>query len=486
MSQRASRSIVAMLAFAVGLATILVAAGRDGVPATAATTLADAPFQVVLQTMDSCKSALNGAAYTLSNDQGYSATAGTQGASTPGGVGPSPSCPLQQGNCVSTTRGCLTFTNVPPGDYRLRQTAEPAGNPSNPAGYAPCEGGSACQWEQADVTVAVDGSVGGVVTNVYPNGSTVTWPSFAGHKGYYAGTVADPIVFHDFGLAQPAAVPAPGTVGTGNRQCDGDSDADDYSTGTPSSECQFPEAQEASVCPNSPAPHFPWNCLAGPTRVAHLNIVNRNTGFILDLYHDVLGRTRQPAPTEVAYWLQQLIGGMSRADMARSFVASTEAHARIVTADYQLMLLRTPDAGGLSYWTAQLDRGVFNESILGQFGGSAEYYASPKKGAGNDATFVRSLYRDVLGRTPAPDEVAYWTGRIASGTPRSSMGNNFAFSHEYHLNLVNSWYPKYLGRTSDPNGAEFWAEYLDAGHADDIGIISILALEEYFEKTPAF
>jgi hypothetical protein len=51
---------------------------------------------------------------------------------------------------------------------------------------------------------------------------------------------------------------------------------------------------------------------------------------------------------------------------------------------------------------------------------------------------------------------------------------------------VNSWYPKYLGRSSDPGGAEYWADYLDAGNRDDIGIISILALDEYYQKQPAF
>jgi hypothetical protein len=486
MRRRAYRIIMAVVTVVTGLAFLLLAAGSDHAPASAAVGITDAPFQVVVQTMDSCKSGLAGAVYTLSNDAGYSQTVGTQGASSPGGIGPSPTCPLQQGNCITTTKGCLVFTHVPAGDYRLTQVAAPSGNPSNPAGYAPCEGGSACRWQQADVTVTWDGSVGGVVSNAYPNGKVATWPAIAGHAKYYAATASDPIVFHDFGLAPPAAVPAPGQPQSGNRQCDGDSDADDWSTGTPSSECQYPEASEASVCPGSKAPHFPWDCETGPATVQHLSVLSRNDAFVADLYHDVLGRTSAPSNDELAYWVGRLLGGMSRANIAAAFVASTEAHGFIVDNDYKLMLLRPADAAGRAYWTAQLDRGVFNEAILGLFGGSPEYYASPKKGNGNDATFVLSLYRDLLARTPQPDEVAYWTGRLATGTPRSIMGNLFAYSHEYHLRLVNGWYPKYLGRSSDPSGAEYWAEYLDAGNRDDIGIISILALDEYFQKKPAF
>jgi hypothetical protein len=215
-------------------------------------------------------------------------------------------------------------------------------------------------------------------------------------------------------------------------------------------------------------------------------VLSRNDAFVVDLYHDVLGRTSVPADSEIAYWVGRLLGGTSRADIAAAFVASTEAHGHIVDTDYQLMLLRAPEASGRAYWTGQLDRGVFNESILGLFGGSPEYYASPRKGSGNDATFIRALYRDLLGRSPQQSELDYWTGRLASGTPRSSMGDLFAFSHEFHLRLVNSWYPKYLGRSSDPSGAEFWAEYLDGGNRDDAGIISILGLDEYFLKKPVF
>jgi hypothetical protein len=484
--------IMAAVTLVTGLAFLLLAAGSDHAPASAAVGQAgitDAPSQVVVQTMDSCKSGLSGAVYTLSNDHGFSATVGAQGASSPGGIGPSPVCPLQQGNCATTTKGCLVFTHVPAGDYRLKQIATPSGNAANPAGYAPCEGGSACRWQQADVTVTWDGSAGALVSNMYPNGRLATWPSIAGHSRYYAATAGDPIVFHDFGLAPPVALPAPPATPdpTANRQCDGDSDADDWSTGGPSSSCGYtPEGSEASVCPGSPAPHFPWYCATGPATVQHLTVLSRNDAFVVDLYHDVLGRTSVPADSEIAYWVGRLLGGTSRADIAAAFVASTEAHGHIVDTDYQLMLLRAPEASGRAYWTGQLDRGVFNESILGLFGGSPEYYASPRKGSGNDATFIRARYRDLLGRSPQQSEVDYWTGRLASGTPRSSMGDLFAFSHEFHLRLVNSWYPKYLGRSSDPSGAEFWAEYLDAGNRDDAGIISILGLDEYFLKKPVF
>ena len=68
--------------------------------------------QVVVQTMDSCKSGLAGAVYTLSNTQGYSQTVGVQGASSPGGIGASATCPLQQGNCAGLAHGCVSFASA--------------------------------------------------------------------------------------------------------------------------------------------------------------------------------------------------------------------------------------------------------------------------------------------------------------------------------------------------------------------------------------
>ena len=199
---------------------------------------------VWIQTMDSCKQALGGAAYVVSGSGG-SITVTTP--SGPGGsVAAAAGCPLQQGNCSGTAHGCVSFAVPAAGTYTIRTTVTPPPNVTNPEGYAPCEGGSACRSEEATLTVSPGGRVSATVSAVYPDGSTVTWPS----TGSYAGSASDPIVFHDFGLAAPGSAH--------NAQCDGDGDADDHLTGTPSSRCAYPEAQETSACQP-----FPWSCTLG-------------------------------------------------------------------------------------------------------------------------------------------------------------------------------------------------------------------------------
>ena len=238
-----SRSRLGIVFSTLVIAGCSVAIGVSPVPASATAT---ASFW--LQTMDSCKQALGGADYEMTGG-GVDMTVSTP-AARPHVVSPTSGCPLQQGDCATMTDGCVQFSNVPPGLYKIIQRTTPPSNATNPEGYAPCEGGSACQSEVADVTVGPNGAVSGTVTAVYPDGTTKNWPD---NGGPYSGATDDPIVIHDFGL--------------GSGSCDGDGDADDHLTGTPSSHCGYPEAEEQAM----PCEPYPWSCqLRGYTPGAQL------------------------------------------------------------------------------------------------------------------------------------------------------------------------------------------------------------------------
>lgn len=230
-------SVGAMAAITLGTAFIVLSPFAHGNAAGGAS--------VWLQTLDSCKQGLGGSVYRITDSSGsYNSTASTP-AATPHSIA-SGSCPLQRGNCASKTTGCVQISGLPfPDTFTIRQIATPPSNPSNPQGYAPCNGGSACQWEVVNLTINAAGQASAVTTDVEPDGTRALYPS----SGTAAGTAADPMVYHDFGL------------GTGS--CDGDGDADDHLTGSPSSHCGYPEAQEATACQP-----FPWSCsLTGPPPV---------------------------------------------------------------------------------------------------------------------------------------------------------------------------------------------------------------------------
>jgi hypothetical protein len=198
------------------------------------------PFTVWVQTMDSCKQALPGGSISLTGG-GVSRTAQAS-AGTKRSVVPTASCPLTRGNCRAVAVGCVSFTGLPAGTYSRANARTPAADRSDPEGFAPCQGGSACRSETATVTVSSSGAVQARVVDVYPDGVSETFPSATAS---FAGSETDPVVFHDFGMAPPGFAP----------QCDGDSDADDHLTGTMRGHCGYPEADEASACQP-----YPWSC----------------------------------------------------------------------------------------------------------------------------------------------------------------------------------------------------------------------------------
>jgi mucin-2 len=245
------RRVLQMVASVSALAACSLALLLSGMGAAAAS---GPSTSVTIQTMDSCQEALGTAQYVLTGGAGASITATTPVHAAQRVA--SGTCALQQGNCATFTTGCARFLAVPyPGTYTFLETVTPPGNASNPEGYAPCNGGSACRSQKGTVTIDAAGVVKGTVLNVYPDNTSVTYPIASRHSGLtsYAGTPADPIVTHNFGLAPPGY--------NGASQCDGDSDADDHSTGSPSSHCRYlPESSEASACQP-----YPWSCTSTTT-----------------------------------------------------------------------------------------------------------------------------------------------------------------------------------------------------------------------------
>ncbi len=470
---------------------LIVAAGCVGIGISSAPhpAAATGTTSVALQTMDSCKQALGGAAFQLTGggvDIRASAPSRTKQR-----VASSNTCPLQQGDCAGVPVGCMTFTGVPvPGTYRIHETRTPDADTSNPEGYAACNGGSACRSQVIEVVVGSSGGVEARVTNVYPDGVPATYPIAAQHGGvsFYAATASDPIVVHNFGLAPPSSDPS--------LQCDGDGDADDHLTGSPSGHCDYPESLESSAC--TP---YPWSCTLGlegsssssssttrtRTRTTRTttsspagihNAPDADAAFVLRLYQDLLGR---PATVdEVGHWRGLLAGGIGRDGVGYAVLNSSELHRRVVDADYRLLLGRLPDGAGRDFWTSVLDGGAHNEAVEAGFAASDEYYAV--RGGGSPEGFVRALYTDFLGRGAAASEVVFWTGRMAAGTPRGGITAGFTFSHENHVNLVSGWYQRYLGRAGDPGGIAWWAAYLDRGGRDETIESGLVGAPEYLAR----
>jgi hypothetical protein len=124
------------------------------------------------------------------------------------------------------------------------------------------------------------------------------------------------------------------------------------------------------------------------------------------IYTDLLGRPADAAGE--AAWLDSLAAGTSRGAIAFGFATSAEAEALVVRADYQTYLGRSATDAEVSALVNVLQSGITNEQVIAAFVGSPEYYESPAKGGGDERTWIRSLYSDVLNRAPSTAEVDLW------------------------------------------------------------------------------
>ena len=94
-------------------------------------------------------------------------------------------------------------------------------------------------------------------------------------------------------------------------------------------------------------------------------------GWVTGLYQTVLHRA--PADAEVQWWLSRMASGMSRRDVARGFLFSTEHLIAVVDAYYVDLLGRHIDPTGTATWVGLIQRGHRDEEIVAGIVASEEY-----------------------------------------------------------------------------------------------------------------
>ncbi|WP_272874785.1 DUF4214 domain-containing protein [Roseomonas marmotae] len=110
-------------------------------------------------------------------------------------------------------------------------------------------------------------------------------------------------------------------------------------------------------------------------------------------------------------------------------VLDADAPEAMVARLYAMALERTPEAHGLSFWSAQLEAGASLSSVADGILGSDEFtsrHGSPADNAG----FVAMLYHDLLGRAPDAAGAIFWDELLAGGMSRGAVLAGFSESLE--------------------------------------------------------
>jgi hypothetical protein len=132
--------------------------------------------------------------------------------------------------------------------------------------------------------------------------------------------------------------------------------------------------------------------------------------FLRAIGTDLLGA--DPGAGYIASWSSMLATGTTHYALAGLLYGSTEHRTIEITKAYQSVLGRDPDSAGLSYWLGKTSDGSTRASTMReQFLLSDELYA---RAGGTPEGWVTMLFQTVLGRTPDAGGLAYWSGQVRS------------------------------------------------------------------------
>ncbi len=131
------------------------------------------------------------------------------------------------------------------------------------------------------------------------------------------------------------------------------------------------------------------------------------------------------------------LSGIERAQFADLALAfDNDGNAGQAYRLYQAAFARPPDLDGLSFWIGQMDKGAALPQVSAAFIGSAEFTAKYGANPGN-GDFVTALYQKVLNRLPDAAGLAFWVNQLDAATiSRPEVLIGFSESTENQMALI--------------------------------------------------
>ena len=206
-----------------------------------------------------------------------------------------------------------------------------------------------------------------------------------------------------------------------------------------------------------------------------------NERYVTAVYHDVLGRAVDDGG--LAFWVQQLDAGTPPSAVAGAIAHSNEYYANfVIKPDYLKLLGRAADDAGVLFWTKQMDGATGNitdQQLEADLASSAEFYNSA---GGTNTDWIDAVYKLLLGRTADTGGESYWNSQLTAGQTLSEVAQGIAGSKENNTQLINDDYFHYLGRAADPDGLAYWLSQFAAGKTNEDVIAGFTGSAEYYNE----
>jgi len=184
-----------------------------------------------------------------------------------------------------------------------------------------------------------------------------------------------------------------------------------------------------------------------------------NQQYVSQLYKDLLQRTADPGG--LSNWTALLDQGQSKATVSGDLLGSREYQGLVVTGIYASYLHRNPDPGGLVSWVNLMQQGATAADIQAGILDSAEYF---QNAGGTTTGFVTALYNALLQRAPDAGGLRDWTTLLNTNqATRAQVTTQIANSDEMRTTLVTTDYRTLLRRAPDAAGLAAWKQLLANG-----------------------
>jgi uncharacterized delta-60 repeat protein len=200
--------------------------------------------------------------------------------------------------------------------------------------------------------------------------------------------------------------------------------------------------------------------------------------YVEAVFHDVLGRA--PDDEGLAYWSARLDAGAAIRTVAAAVAHSDEYYANFVIKPGYLKLFgRAADDAGVKHWTAQLHHGLTDQEFSAALVSSDEFY---RNAGGANVGWVDAAYSLLLGRSVDTAGESYWNDQLSAGRSLSQVARRIAGSRENNAQLISDDYDHYLHRAADDEGLAYWLKQFSAGKTNEDLIASFTGSVEYYAE----